>query len=94
VLAEDLLRRAPIALGWWFSVGGEVHGDGVFFAVEAGVVGEPADEGKTVLRVLGVGGSVPAAGVGDPDAHLVVVEVGLEPYGLKSARAISGCTRT
>jgi hypothetical protein len=54
-----------------------VHGDGVFFAVKTGMLGERADEGKTVPRVLGVGRGVPAASVGDRDAHLVVVEVGL-----------------
>jgi hypothetical protein len=49
----------------------------VFVAVKDGVVSQRADEGKTVLRVLGVAGSVPVAGVGDRDAYVVVVEVGL-----------------
>jgi hypothetical protein len=49
----------------------------VFVAVNDGVVSQRADEGKTVLRLPRVGGSVPAAGVGDRDAYVVVVEVGL-----------------
>ena len=59
------------------SVGGEVHGDGVWLAMEAGVVGECLDEGKTALRLLGAGGRSAAAGIADGDLHLVAVEAGL-----------------
>lgn len=59
------------------SVDGEVHGDGVFVAVKDGMVRQRADEGKTTLRLFGVSGSVPAAGVGNRDAYQVVIELGL-----------------
>lgn len=49
----------------------------MFVAVKDGMVRQRADEGKTTLRLFGVSGSVPAAGVGNRDAYQVVIELGL-----------------